>query len=112
MQKSDYTHAEKFELPKPTRLLRQICGKLGIGVDVSDNEKGFLVKLKRGNTSVVLQSHQLTINTFASAKISQDKVNTYRILQDAGVRVPRGSFFIKQGQFLAPDYSKGQGVEE
>jgi cyanophycin synthetase len=110
MQTADYTHVRGFKMPKCTAVLREICEKLRIQLEIIDKEQGYLVRLTEGNNSVVTQSNYITINRLAAAKITQDKVYTYRVLKRAGVRVPQGSFFLKKGHFVGPDYSEGQGL--
>ncbi len=109
-----YFHPAEFERPIRAQILEEVCGRMGLRLEILQPREGFLCRIwDDGNGCFI--NHQVnvcTLNSYSAGLIAKDKTYTYLILQRAGFRVPRGDYYFRSNFFKDPDFSVGRGEYE
>ncbi len=88
-EKSYHFHGlEDMELS--TQLLLQAAVRRGVSFEILDRKENFIRLQKDGNTQYVKQATKTSLDNYASILAMENKLVTKKILEEHGIRVPKG----------------------
>ena len=110
-QQNNYNFKGLEDMELSTQLLLREAVRRGVLFDILDREENF-VRLKRGGlTQYVRQATKTSLDNYASILAMENKVLTKQILEEHGIKVPKGSNYSDQASAKADfQYFKNRAV--
>jgi glutathione synthase/RimK-type ligase-like ATP-grasp enzyme len=99
-ERFQYIRDEHLDSPLRVEIIREVCERMEWRLETLQSGEGFLCRIWNGSRFINHQTRICTVNSYSSAKIAQDKVFTYLLLQRAGIRVPSGAYYLRENLAL------------
>jgi glutathione synthase/RimK-type ligase-like ATP-grasp enzyme len=101
-----------FAKPVFREYLEKAASDIGAAVEVLDDDFGYLVRVHWRNRFVNICGESLPLNSSVASRIVKDKWYTQKILRRAGIAVPEGQIFFREGYYRTRDYAQIRGKKE
>ncbi|MCK9617725.1 MAG: bifunctional glutamate--cysteine ligase GshA/glutathione synthetase GshB [Lentimicrobiaceae bacterium] len=89
-QRKDYNFMGLEDMELSTQLLLREALKRGVSFEILDRKENFIRLHQNGNTQYVKQATKSSLDNYASVLAMENKLVTKKILEEAGIRVPKG----------------------
>nr|WP_320039666.1 bifunctional glutamate--cysteine ligase GshA/glutathione synthetase GshB [uncultured Bacteroides sp.] len=89
-RQKDYNFIGLEDMELSTQLLLREAIKTGVSFEIMDRKENFIRLEKNGNIQYVKQATKTSLDNYASVLAMENKLVTKRILEEHGIRVPKG----------------------
>lgn len=89
-RRKDYNFIGLEDMELSTQLLLREALKRGVSFEILDRKENFIRFHQNGNTQYVKQATKTSLDNYASVLAMENKLVTKKILEEAGIRVPKG----------------------
>jgi len=89
-RQKDYNFIGLEDMELSTQLLLREAIKRGVSFEIMDKKENFIRLEKNGNIQYVKQATKTSLDNYASVLAMENKQVTKRILEEHGIRVPKG----------------------
>lgn len=99
-EKKNFNFIGLEDMELSTQLLLREALKRGVSFDILDRKENFIRLKQDGNTQYVKQATNTSLDNYASILAMENKLVTKKILEEAGIRTPKGY------EYTQPDLAK------
>lgn len=89
-RQKDYNFIGLEDMELSTQLLLREAIKRGVSFEIMDRKENFIRMEKNGNIQYVKQATKTSLDNYASVLAMENKLVTKKILEEHGIRVPKG----------------------
>ena len=108
-RQNDYNFIGLEDMELSTQLLLREAIKRGVFFEIMDRKENFIRLEKNGNVQYVKQATKTSLDNYASVLTMENKLVTKRILEEHGIRVPKGEDYTN-AETAKSDYVRFRGM--
>lgn len=108
-QLKNYNFIGLEDMELSTQLLLREAIKRGVSFEVMDRKENFIRLEKNGNIQYVKQATKTSLDNYASILAMENKLVTKKILEEQGIRVPKGEEYTN-AEIAKSDFLRSQGM--
>jgi len=108
-RQNDYNFIGLEDMELSTQLLLREAIKRGVFFEIMDRKENFIRLEKNGNVQYVKQATKTSLDNYASVLAMENKLVTKRILEENGIRVPKGEDYTN-AETAKSDYVRFRGM--
>ncbi|HEY4787959.1 MAG TPA: bifunctional glutamate--cysteine ligase GshA/glutathione synthetase GshB, partial [Bacteroidales bacterium] len=103
-QEKEYLFTGLEDMELSTQLLLREAVKRGVSFEILDRKENFIRLKQNGNIQYVKQATKTSLDNYASVLAMENKLVTKKILEEAGIRVPKGQ------EYTLPERAKSDFI--